>query len=171
MFGEFNNIDLSIYNHIKTLLVASGIGSGGVSGTFMDAYPSEDQIKNIKSISDLDPDNIENEIIMPVITLEEGEASLQVIEIGSKNRGLSQPFIMSVFAESKRQLNNLMSQLIFDVDREIDYRDYESNFNNPPLVGKLWINPESIRAFRVRDLSPIQQVRHRGEIIFEVSTK
>lgn len=168
-FGALNNISLSVYNHLRDLLVASGIGSGGVSGTFMTSYPTEDEMKNIKSISD--STGSDNEILLPVVAIEEGSLALSAFELGSKDRNQNLPFLVTIFAENKRQLNSLLDQVLFDIDRTIDYNDYQTNFSDPPKVGNLFVDPDTIRAFRVRSTDPNQQIRNQVEVFFEVNTK
>lgn len=175
MLGTINNIDLSVYNHLRDRFIASGIGSGGISGTFTNSYPSDTEMKLMKHVSEIDHiDDIDlaNEIIMPVIALEEGETLFRAIQLGSTEKNIVQPFVLSIFAESKRQLNNLLSQAIFNIaDNSIQYKDYESDFDNPITVGTLKVDFETIRLFRIKSTDPEMQERHRAEVFFDVETK
>jgi len=160
------NTFFSVFNHIKDLLVASGIGSGGVSGSFIAGWLDDDQLKRVRTRSDFNSADI-NQIYLPVITLDEGSADLKPLEIGSKANFRNQAYLISIYAENSIQLNRLIGELEFDINKTIDLKDYNTNYGNPSKVGTL--HTSSIRTFHVRSTSPIKALRNNAEVLFTVS--
>lgn len=180
-FGTEGNIYYSVFHHLKDNLVASGIGSGGISGTFMEGYPDQDQQKRIVSpehflgVSPTAADS--RSIALPVLTFEEGTLSASPIELGSDDEDLAQAFVVSVFANSPVQKRQLTNQVRFNLTKKsISLKDYGSNFESPATVGTLHVDKRNVQTFHIQnvrgeELPSDKLMRHRAEIVFSVNNK
>jgi len=176
-FGAGGNLILSVYNHLRTNLLASGIGSGGVSGTFIQGHMDHDQIKRVRF-----PDEFINETAtdqkhtgMPVITFDDAPLQFSPIQLGSRANRLDQRFLISIYAISSLQRSKIANQIIFNInDKSVTKFNYDSDFDNPIDEGTLWVDP-NIRIFPIHTSSEEQEnervFRHRLDISFVVSNR
>lgn len=176
--GESGNIYYSLFNHLKDQLVLSGIGSNGVSGTFIEGYPDDDMLRSIRYPDDFQNGdaNVSDHIGMPVITFEDASSNLVPIELGSRDRAYRQRFVLTIFARDSLERIRLVEQLLHDLlDKTIYNYDYSSDFDNPSQKNPLLIDP-NIAVLPVYDLRgqeqpEIKALRHKVEIVFNVSNK
>jgi len=129
--GNFANTFLSVYKHINDSFVNEGLivsGQGGL--TLMDAYPDDDQIRNIKFRHDATGDS--SEILLPIVTIEQSSITPEPFEIGTYTDNVSYRILMTVFAETHLQRDQL-TQVIYTnlVQRDIIYFNYNDNFDSP----------------------------------------
>ncbi len=173
-FGTIGNIPLSVYNHLNTNLVASGIGSNGISGTFIYGSLDDDQVKKIKFRDESYDVSLHN--VMPIITLEDVPLQFSRIEMGSQDQKIRQQFLASIFATDPMERMKLVNQVIFNIDQKsITHSDYSANPDSPSSLGFLKVDHNSIRAFPVR-LTNNTAVNsrifsNRTDVVFSVSNK
>lgn len=166
----------SIYKHLRDNLVASGIGSGGVSGTFIENYPSPEQQKTFAYPHQFinGQATIANNIGMPVIAFEDARSDYSDIELGTTNNRLNMQLAVSIFArdaQERMKLSNLMRHYL--LDKSITKYDF-SEFEVPTSDGNYYVNRSRFRSFPVKstrsvdEQDPIPFNRHRHEIIFDI---
>lgn len=164
---NYYNITQSVYRHLKDLLAASGIGSGGFSGTLTFSPTDVDLLKRVVAYSDYTGD--EKEIVLPLIVLDDGSSFYSPYEMGTVDLQHKMVFGITIYAQNISQLHELTDQVIFDIHRPIDLKDYKSNPTAPDIVGTLYV--DGINVLRGRseiDYSPLQNYK---EILFTVSDK
>ncbi len=175
-FGTIGNIQESVFEHLRSNLAASGIGSNHVSGTFIRGHLSEEQLKNVRYPHDFinGTANIASHIGMPIISYSPGPLDTSAIELGSTDQELTQRVLISIFALDEIDMANLVNQILFNVSQKsIDFLDFDASPEIPVSAGTLSLDP-NIRIFPVRssgELSPDSISRHRTDIIFTVSNK
>lgn len=166
----YNNVFLSTYGKIKTLLEDNNlIISGSSRGvTLLQSYPDDDQLKTIVFRADYDGSS--KKIPLPVIAIEQSNViNNRAFELGTLVNEKTFPFSVTVFAETHLQRNQFLG--FFDenlLDASFDYCDYDVNFETPPVSGTLYIS--SYRSFPVRFIdTPNKVLKYGADIFFEVS--
>lgn len=175
-FGTIGNIQESVFEHLRSNLVASGIGSNHVSGTFIRGYLSEEQLKNVRYPHEFinGTANVTDHVGMPIISYAPGPLDTSSFEMGSTDQLLSQRILISIFALDEIDMVNLVNQILYNISQKsIDFLDYDANPEGALSIGTLFVNP-NIRIFPVRssgELSSDSISRHRTDIVFTVSNK
>ncbi len=175
-FGTIGNIQESVFEHLRSNLTASGIGSNHVSGTFIRGHLTEEQLKNVRYPHEFlnGTANVSNHIGMPIISYSPGPLDTNAFELGSTDQQLSQRILVSIFALDEIDMVNLVNQIVFNISQKnIDFLDFDANPEVPVANGTISLDP-NIRIFPVRssgELSPASISRHRTDIVFTVSNK
>jgi len=139
--GVFGNTYLSVFSHVETQLTDDGlIISGSDYGvSLLDAYPTDEDLKKV--VLRHDATGSVEEIILPIVTLEQGQVTTEDFELG--NSGYSGDFriIMTIFAETNIQRSQIASSLYNAITKSgIDYYDYDVNFSSPAVSGTLFVS-------------------------------
>lgn len=145
IIGDFGNIYLSVFKHINDYLISQNLIVSGHSGgvTLLDAYPDDDQIKHIVVRSEAT--GSDNEIILPIITIEPSNSILKDYELGSTSKFSENRILLSIFAETNIQRFQLMSAVFNAISgSDIAYYDYDNDFNNPTSGTYLSLNDVNI---------------------------
>lgn len=175
-FGTIGNIQESVFEHLRSNLAASGIGSNHVSGTLIRGHLTEDQLKDVRYPHEFanGSANIDDHIGMPIISYSPGPLDTSAFELGSTDQNLQQRILVSIFALDEIDMANLVNQILFNISQKnIDFLDFDANPEGAVSAGTLTLDP-NIRIFPVRssgELSSDSISRHRTDIIFTVSNK
>ena len=175
-FGTIGNIQESVFEHLRSNLAASGIGSNHVSGTFIRGHLTEEQLKLVRYPHEFlnGTANITDHKGMPIISFSPGPLDTNAFELGSTDQRLTQRILVSIFALDEIDMINLVNQIVFNISQKgIDFLDFDANPEAPTSAGTLSLDP-NIRVFPVRssgELSSDSISRHRTDIVFTVSNK
>ncbi len=152
-FGQLGNLSLSVFKHLQDNLVASGIGSNNISGTFIYGHPSDDSFKAVRFPDEFiaGTANVIDHIGMPVIVF--GEATLVIdssFQLGSTEEQNNQTSVISIYAVSELQKRQLVNQIRFALrQKSISLLDFDENYSSPAVIGTVKVSPQ-IRVLPVR---------------------
>jgi len=166
--SDYGNVYLSIFKHIEDGLTSRGFIVSGTTGgiTFLDAYPDDDQIKKIIFRSDSTGDA--QEIILPIITIEQGgPISTGPFELSSVSNNVTFPITLSLFAETHLQNLQLLGALSDVVLKDdLVHYDFDQSFDNPVSSGTLII--ENYKVFPRNLESPNKAIKWSSDIFFDL---
>jgi len=170
----------SVVNHFQDFLSSErGIGSNGVSGTFIVGYLEDDEIKKIKFVDEYlkGEANVDEHYVMPIITIEAGRFSQEGLELGSDDSWNKHPFLVSIYAEDEIELMRIAQFIVSGANAVVTLKDYDTDHTNPVNIGLLNSDKRNITAFPVRNIKTDQSIpipkalKHRYEVSFVFETK
>ncbi len=164
------NIYNSIFRHLNSLLVSGSLitGSAGTL-TFLDAYPSEDQLKRLVPFLEYDSSD-SNMIALPVITMETSSFRETGSQLGSQQKDRKSPIILSVFAETDLQADYLADFVVSGLTKHnMRLYDFNQDYSSPPDDGSILVD-DGLAAFFHYFQSANQIFKNTIDIVFTVST-
>lgn len=166
--GTFGNTYLSVFSHIETQLTNDGlIVSGNDYGvTLMDSYPTDEDLKRI--VLRHNASGSVEEIILPVVTIEQGQINTIDFELGSSKHQGEFKIIITVFAETNLQREQITYSIYNAMTNHVNYYNYDVNFETPPVSGTLYVSDIKIYPTTfVGSANPA--IRYGADIMFNVS--
>lgn len=166
-----SNLHISVYNFLQTNLYADGwlISGSSFGGTLLDSYPSNEQLKQVVTASDaanLSGADLANRYVLPVIGLDVSNSFGEGFELGSNDDLNTYIIGIAIYAETRRQRDNLGGYIKEYLKNKISLYDYNT-WLSPTLLATLV--PESIRDQNIAVIGePSVSSKHAKEIFFNV---
>lgn len=143
--GVFGNTYLSVFKHVEDYLTADGYVVSGQTGgvTLLDAYPDDNDLKRI--IFRNDATGASNELVLPILTIEQAPIRPEPFELGSKSRKGDFRILMTLFTETNLQRQQIVGE-VYNVltENDINYYDFDVDFSNPVVSGTLYLDEMNI---------------------------
>lgn len=162
------NIYQSVYKHIESLFVASGLLTGSAGDvTILDAYPDDEDLKRITSYSD--STGAADEIVLPIITLEMENLKPLSYELGSRRNKKQTHMVSTVFADTHDQRDFLIGLMDDFLDRDINLKNYNEGYTNPSVIGTILVTDMEVIPQRFFP-TPNKALRWGADIFFVTET-
>lgn len=166
-----DNLHLSLEHFLSTNLYADGwlISGSNFGGTLLDSYPSDDVLKQVVTASDaanLSAADLATRYVLPVVGLDMSTSINRGFEIGSNDDVVTYLIGIAIYAETRRQRDNLGAHIKEYLKQKITLYDY-NDWLSPTSIATLI--PEAIRDQNIAVIGETSvSTRHAKEIFFNL---
>lgn len=164
------NVYNSIFKHMDALLT-SGTLITDSTGTlsFLDAYPTEDELQRLVPLADYDSRDT-SMISLPIMTMEMTSFTETGAEMGTVAKTRKTPFIVSIFAETDLQADYLADFVVSGLTRhDMRLYDFNQDYDSPPDAGRILVDDGYTAFFHYFEAAN-QIFKNSIDIIFTVTT-